>query len=341
MKREPASGNKRTASVVFSTLKGPRTGLERRTPAGASRGKMPAMAVIALCGINVLWAGTTVAAKVALEHISPLTLAFFRFSLSAVLLYATSLALRIDLRVAKSDWGKFWVLGALGLACTYVCMYIGMQHTSASHTALLIASEPVFLSLFSAWRLHETMSTAKVRAIGLGLVGAYLIVANGLIPDISSRRVVGDLIITAGLVFESMSAVIGKRLIERYPPVTLITYEMTIGSLVLAPLCVWELFCSDTHGQLVFTVSSAASLFYLIVPCTVIAYTVWYTVLGGRDIGEMSLFLYIQPVIGAFLGWHFLGDKITVFTIIGAALVLLSLVRLTSAGSTRTAADAR
>jgi len=66
------------------------------------------------------------------------------------------------------------------------------------------------------------------------------------------------------------------------------------------------------------------SLAYLILPCTVFGYMAWFTVLDKREAGEMSVFLFIQPVAGAFLGAFFLGDRITMFTLIGAVLVLLA-----------------
>jgi len=46
-------------------------------------------------------------------------------------------------------------------------------------------------------------------------------------------------------------------------------------------------------------------------------------VLDKREAGEMSVFLFVQPVAGAFLGAYFLGDKITASTVAGASLVLL------------------
>jgi len=110
------------------------------------------------------------------------------------------------------------------------------------------------------------------------------------------------------------------------------TYEMAIGGLALAPMCVWEMFSPASHSHFHLQLLSIGALLYLIVPCTVLAYTVWYTILERRDASEMSPFLYIQPVVGAFLGWWLLGDPISKFTIAGALLVLVALMLLTAAG---------
>lgn len=293
---------------------------------------MPLGVLLALAGINVLWAGSSVAAKIALGGIPPLSLAFFRFSIAAVLMYLTATALKVDLRVARRDWGRFWAMGLLGLACTYVLTYIGIRYTMASHAALLIATEPVFLTILSVLVLRETMPPFKIGAIALGLAGVYFIVCNGWKPMGMSSRLFGDGLITLALIFESMASIVGKHLVTKYPAVAVITYEMTIGALVLAPLSAWELFSKAGHGHIALTHASLWALAYLIVPCTVISYTVWYKLLEGRDAGEMSVSLYVQPVAGAILGWYFLGDHISGFTIAGTALVFGALFVLTAAG---------
>jgi len=291
---------------------------------------MPPATILSLSAINVLWAGTAVAAKVALDSVSPLTLAFFRFSFAALLMYAVARLIKVDLRVRRSDWGRFWAMGVIGLACTYVFTYIGMRYTMASHAALLIATEPVLLTILSAIFLREKMTAAKVGAIALGLAGVYLIVCNGWIPHGKAGTLIGDGLIAVGLLFEVSASIVGKRLVEQYPAVSVMTYEMTIAGIALAPLCVWEMFSPASHSHIHFHALSILALLYLIVPCTVLGYTVWYTILERRDASEMSPFLYIQPVVGAFLGWWLLGDHISDFTIGGAVLVMVALMTLTT-----------
>ncbi len=293
---------------------------------------MPLGVMLALAGINVFWAGSSVAAKIALGSIPPLSLAFFRFSIAAVLMYLTATALKVDLRVARRDWGRFWAMGLLGLAFTYVLTYIGIRYTLASHAALLIATEPVFLTILSVFVLRETMPPFKIAAIALGLTGVYLIVCNGWKPMGMSSRLLGDGLITLALIFESMASIVGKQLVAKYPAVAVITYEMAIGSLALAPLAAWELFFRAGRPHIMLDHASLWALAYLIVPCTVVSYTVWYKLLEGRDAGEMSVSLYVQPAVGAVLGWYFLGDHISAFTIAGTALVFGALFVLTAAG---------
>ncbi len=283
---------------------------------------MPLPLLLLLIGINLLWAGSSLAAKIALHSIPPMTLAFARFSLAALLMYGLAQLRGVDLRVARRDWGRFWTMGILGLALTYLLSYAGIQRTTASESALIIAAEPVFLGILAYFFLREKLYPMKVAGIAAGLAGAYLIVAHGWkLPRISGL-VIGDLLIALGLLFEAGSSILGKGLVARYPAISVITYQMTSGAIALAPFAAWELI--STSQPLVLPPAPALwSLLYLVIPCTVFAYTVWFTVLDKREAGEMSVFLFVQPVAGAFLGAYFLGDKITGATVAGAVLVLL------------------
>lgn len=283
---------------------------------------MPLHILVLLIGINLLWAGSSLAAKIALQSIPPMTLAFVRFSLAALLMYGVALARGVDMRVARRDWSHFWAMGILGLALTYLLSYAGIERTTASESALIIATEPVFLALLAYFYLREKLTPAKIFGILAGLGGVYFIVANGWQLPRLSGMVIGDMMIALGLVFEAGSSIVGKGLVARYPAISVMTYQMTSGAIALAPFAAWELIYSGR----VLTIPPAPalwSLLYLVLPCTVFAYTVWFTILDKRSAGEMSVYLFVQPVGGAFLGAYFLGDKITLYTLAGAALVLL------------------
>ena len=304
--------------------------MERSVPAqsaqGTASGRMPLLLLLLLIGINLLWAGSSLAAKIALQSIPPMTLAFTRFSLAALLMYGIALLRKVDLRVARSDWGAFWAMGVLGLALTYLLAYQGLRLTTASNFALLHATETVFLSLLAFFFLGEHLTRTKLLGICLGLAGVYLIIANGLVIHSVSHSAQGNLLIALALAFEASSSIVGKNLVARYPPLSVVTYQMLSGAVALAPFCAYELThrMASGHPLTMPPVSALWSLLYLIVPCTVLGYLIWFSVLDKREAGEMSVFLFIQPVAGAGLGAYFLGDKITPFTVIGAGLVLLA-----------------
>lgn len=303
-------------------------GFKRRDGSSAApavpASRLSAKIIALLLLINLLWGGSSLAAKVALHSIPPMTLAFARFSLAAVLMYLTATALKVNLRVARRDWGRFWAMGALGLALTYVLVYAGIRRTTATDSSLIIAAEPVFLAILSRVFLREPMPRAKVGGIAAGLAGVLLLVTDGRLPRAFSGMLAGDALIALGLIFEAGASIVGKGLVARYPTLSVMTYQMIVGSIALAPFAFSEL-ATPTESGLVLPPAALLSLFYLVVPCTVFAFTAWFTLLDKRAPGELSVFLFLQPVVGAVLGAVFLHEKFTAFTVTGAALVLLAL----------------
>lgn len=270
------------------------------------------------------------AAKLALgtpQHplLPPMTLAFIRFALAALLLYGVALWRRVDLKVARKDWSRFWAMGVLGLTSAYLLSYLGIQRTEASEAALIIATEPVFLALLSVVFLHEKLAAAKVLGIVAGLGGVLLIVTNGRWGGRLTGALLGDILIASGLIFEAFSSIVGKKLVARYPTSAVMTYQMTCGAIALAPLAVWEMIhASPPLAIASIPVAAWLSLAYLVIPCTVFAYTVWFSLLETRDASELSVFLFLQPVVGMILGAWLLHEGLSVPKVCGAALVVLA-----------------
>ena len=292
------------------------------------RTRLSPRAALLLLGINALWGGLSLAAKIALAHIPPMTLAFARFGLAAVLLYGLANFLRVDLRVARRDWGLFWAMGGLGLALTYLLYYVGVRQTTAAAAALLTAAEPVFVAILSVLLLRERLTALKIVGIAFGLCGVFLIVGRGGLP-LRGGAATGDLLITLGLVFEALAIIVGKGLAARYPAVTVSTYQMLTGATILAPFAAAEI--GRTGWRPVWDAASLPaylSVLYLVLFCTVLAYTVWFLLLDRHSASDLSMFLFVQPVVGALLGVVFQHDPLTRTTLAGAASVLLGIALL-------------
>ena len=303
-------------------------------PRGHARLSKPL--ILLLIGVNVLWGGSSVAAKIALTHFPPMTLAFTRFGSAAVLLYGLATALRTDLRVHRRDWGLFWAMGGLGLALTYLLYYAGVRYTTAADAALLTAAEPAFLAALSVVILRERMPSGKVAGIAFGLLGVGLIVWRGGHARYGGAAS-GDLLIALGLVFEALAVIVGKRLVSRYPAVTVITYQMLTGAIILAPFAAAEIWHTGWYPTFeASSVPAYLSVLYLILFCTVVAYTVWFTLLDRHEASSLSVFLFVQPVVGALLGMVIQHDPLTRTTLAGAASVLVGIALINRRPPNRT-----
>lgn len=296
-------------------------------------------ALAVLC--NLLWAGAYVTGKIAIgtpetPGFGPYKAAFFRFATAGVLLGAWALWRNpAGLRVRRQDLGAFLRVGLLGVTLTYVFNYTGLQLSTSTAAALIMATEPVWLAILAVIFLHERLTRTRGTGVVLGLTGALLVILSTQKPTAgspagSNLAMLGNLLFVASLLWESGAVLTVKKLTERYPGWVMVTYEFVIGSLLLAPFALWE---TIHNGPIAPTPTSWWALIYLLLPCSLLAYVLWFTLLEMRDASELSVFIFLQPVIGTLLGVLLFRDPFTVWTALGGLLVLGGVAAITRSGA--------
>ncbi|MCC6730095.1 MAG: DMT family transporter [Chthonomonadales bacterium] len=279
-----------------------------------------------LTTISALWAASALAAKVALGGpggggagtLGPYTLAFVRFGVAGVLLAAVQRARGRRMALGRSDRWPAIVLGLCGITITYSVFYGGMRWTTATETTLLVAAEPIVIAVLAWLLLHERVGPLRALGLGIGFVGVYLIVVQGWVPR-PTGTAAGNALVTAALCVEAYTSILAKRLVRRYPGLTVLVYEMVFGSLLLLPMAVWE--CA-ARRQGVPSAQAMVAIAYLTLVCSLLCYTAWFWLLPRLDVSRMAVFLFIQPFVGAVLGHVVLNEPFGAWTAAGAALVV-------------------
>ena len=277
---------------------------------------------------NILWAGSYVAGKVALRELSPIMLNTLRFSLASLVLLPIVIAGRQKLRFSARTLPQFALLVLTGVVLNKLFEYVGLNLTTASDTALLISTESIFTALLSWLVLRERFSRAAALALVVGFAGAYLVIERSLLPHwgiptaaSGGARVLGDLLVILSLAIEASYTILGKSMLDRYPPL-LITAASIIGSLVF-----WMPAGAEEVLRLGWPHLSLAGwlgALYLAIATTVIGYFLWFQALTVVNASSAAPFLFIQPLLGAIIAILLLGDQLTWATIAGGALILTS-----------------
>ena len=114
-------------------------------------------AMLVLIACNLLWAGTYVAGKAALRSLSPVELNCLRFGLAGLTFLPFLWRARREISLDRAGLLR---LGGLCLLCfvlNKLAEFSGLNLTTASDTALLIASEGLFTALFGWLLLREAV----------------------------------------------------------------------------------------------------------------------------------------------------------------------------------------
>lgn len=113
-------------------------------------------------------------AKVLSQHISPGEIGFLRFLLQTMSL-GTVLAMRRGLYAPGRDF-PWLALSGVFLAIAIVCLFWALKFMPIANAIAIFFVEPLILTLFSALFLREQVGWRRVAAVGVGLLGALIVI---------------------------------------------------------------------------------------------------------------------------------------------------------------------
>jgi drug/metabolite transporter (DMT)-like permease len=282
-------------------------------------------AYLVLLVANAIYGTSYVATRIVLHDVGPATLAVARLALGAMVIVPLAfLQGARDRRLSRADrWNVFW-MGVLGFAAAFGFANWGMARSTATNAALLITVEPISLILLAPVFLGERLTQRELVGAVLTLVGAVLVVLNGL-PGLSvtfAPHWRGDiLLVLSGLSYAAYS-LIGRGVLARHAALPVTASSIVWGLVAMLPFGALEWL--DGHRP-VWTPVAIWGTVYLAIAVTALGYLVWNYALERVEAPRLALFVNVQPVVGALLGVWWLGEPLTVFTVIGGLLVLLGL----------------
>ena len=267
------------------------------------------------------WGGTFVAGRMLAAHVGPFSAAFLRFAVaSAVLLFITRNAEGTFPAVRRDRIVSVVLLGLTGIFAYNICFFYGLKLIPAGRAALIIATNPVFISLFSFLLFHEKMSPRKIIGILLSTTGAVIVISKGSLDTVFSQGLGwGELFIFGCVLSWAAFSLIGKTVITTLSPLVSITYASVIG---MASLLVPALSEGMIRQIPSYTGTDWICIVYLGLLGTAIGF-VWYYE-GIKQVGPVtaSQFINFVPVSAVLLAFLILDEPITRSLIIGAAFIV-------------------
>ncbi len=267
------------------------------------------------------WGGTFIAGRIVSRDMDPYSAAFLRFAIASVFLLCY-----IYIREGRLPGlnGKqamvMMLLGLTGVFAYNVLFFSGLKTVVAGRASLIIALNPIAISLLSSIFFKEKLTLMKVIGIFLSVYGAMVVITNGdLLSIIDDPVGVGELMILGCVASWVTYSLIGKTIMSDLSPLVSVGYSAVAGTLALAvPAFNQGLLDSIAH----YTIYQWSSLFYLGFFGTVLGFFWYYE--GINIVGPMksSVFINFVPVSAIILAFLILGEPITLSLVIGAALVI-------------------
>lgn len=268
----------------------------------------------------VNWGTTFIATKVLLQDFTPVEILVFRFLLGVAALYVMCPKL-----LKVKDWRQELTFAAAGLtgACLYYLLEnIALTYTTAANVGVIVTASPLFTALI-AWAAGEERPKGWfflgfVTAMG----GISLISFSGAGELSLDWR--GDLLALGATVVWGVYSMLVKR-ISGFGYSLFQTTRRTFlyGLLFMVPAAM----LMDFHWGLERFLEPvyALNFLYLGVGACALCFATWGFALGTLGVIKASVYLYLPSIVTLICSALILHEKITRYSLAGAALTLLGL----------------
>jgi drug/metabolite transporter (DMT)-like permease len=276
--------------------------------------------LVRLTLIVLLWGSAFPLIKIALSEVSPVTLGFLRFLIATpiLMLYAFVKDVKGFRAIFRNNMLALILMGLTGVMGYHVFQNIGIQHTSATNSSIIISSNPIILAALSVLFLREKINATRTLGILIGFSGVVTIIlteSRGLLIGTSS--LIGDVLSLGGGLSWAVYSIVGKRLSNHVDPTGLTTASTIFGTVFLIPP---TLLLETPH--LPTTIGVWFAIIALGLGASCLAYVLWNQVLSEEDASRVGVSLFLLPVVTTVLSVALLSEPLTLFTLAGMGLVL-------------------
>lgn len=313
----------------------------------------PYMAIILA---HSIWGINFAVAKLTLQEIPPMTLAFLRFALASLLLLPFLIIANeapwTNLRkilpflpknnktdhsftdqgegktqnlVDLKDLPKIIAVAVLSVTLTISFFLMGIEKTTIASASILSLIIPV-ASVIVGWTiLREKVYVVNIFGVLAGLVGAITVLGIPLISigaGLSSETMVGNVLIILSALTWVTGALFSKQLLQKYSTLTITSMIFFIGAVTFAVPAINEYIQNPSWIQNV-TPFGIFGIFFMTLASSISAFFLFEWGMDQIGIIKADLFQYLEPLIAISLGIILLGEQLRFSYVIGSILIAL------------------
>ncbi len=285
--------------------------------------------LLAFAIIYLVWGSTYLAIRVGVREMPPFLMAGLRFTAAGLALYGW---MRLSGVPSPSwpEWRGATILGALMFLMDYACLFWAEQRVPSGVSAVILAAIPVCITLLEIIFLRTQRLTVRL-SLGLlvGIVGvAVLMDPSSSLGEAPLDRA-GAIALLVACCGWSIGTIVSRRLVLPESKPMSAAAQMLSGGVQL-------LILAAVSGEFlhfrISEVSSIAwfSLIYLIIAGSIVAYTAYVWLLHYESPTKVGTYAYVNPVVAVIIGAGLGGEIIGRRTMLGTALILVSVVAITT-----------
>ena len=269
---------------------------------------------------SLIWGSTWFAIKFQIGETDPLFSVGYRFILAGLILVLYAKIRKLDMRFSGPDHMFMALQGACLFGLNYWLVYMSEEHLTSGLVAVIF-SGLIFMNVFFNAIILKAQVRKNVLFGGfIGIFGVALIFKDELrVFDFSDENFVAFLMAIGSVIFASMGNILSALNQKRQIPVIQSNaYGMLYGATIVTSIALF----SGKSITFDLNVPYLASLLYLSVFGSVIAFTTYLNLLGKVGPDKAGYISLVMPVIALFLSTILEDYQWTAYGITGLLLIL-------------------
>jgi drug/metabolite transporter (DMT)-like permease len=258
-----------------------------------------------------------------LVFFSPVMLGFVRFALASIVL-AVVLFLRFPFSKIREavvrEWKPLLALALLYVTIPNIAQNMGLEHGTSSIASVIQSSGPVMTLVFAVILLREKLTRLKTIGTVVAMSGTVLLVASGGI-SLKDEDFVSNILILVSATSYGLAWVSAKKMLERNPPLLVISLSLIFGTALLALALPFE-----PDSKAVFNGDSVANLLVLGVFCAGVSSVAYLSSLEHEEVSQMAFFIYLMPVFASVFAWALRGEGVEPWTAFCGLIIVAGIV---------------
>ena len=285
--------------------------------------------LLAFAIIYFVWGSTYLAIRVGVREVPPFLLAGMRFLLAGIVLYGWMRAKGTP-SPAPREWGAASLLAILIFVFDYGLLFWAEKRVPSGLAAVMLATIPVFMALSEILILRTQRLTARLAtALLIGLGGVTILVSRTVSFGEGPIDTAGACALIVAAISWSIASALSRKLPLPAAKTMSSAAQMFAGGILLT---LTAALLGEFRGFHIETVSRGAwlALAYLIVAGSIVAFTAYVWLLHHESPTKVGTYAYVNPLVAVLVGYFLGGEAIGPRTIVGTALVLVSVIVITT-----------
>ena len=287
----------------------------------SARQVSPAAVQATLIGAMAIWGLNVAAVKVLTGVFDPTTVAALRMLVACAALSLIVLWKRCGL--PSLSWQQSVAIVVCAILMVYFNQILfaeGLQRSTATNGALIMALSPLVSALLAAVVFRERLTLMRLVGVLLGFAGVAAVVLSHPGAGLSSAGA-GDLMLVAAVVSFAAGGAIVQRLARQLNPLTISWAIYVVGSLLLAVHATLESPAIGVDGIFPGWRPWALILFSGVM-ATALSNLVWNRAIARIGVARTAVFLYWVPVFGVGFAAMLLGERLNLWHLFGFLAVM-------------------